>query len=229
MSFTDYAPPAEDEGEMHHEGVQLKDFYAYMPQHRYIFAPTRELWPAASVNARIPPVDDRRTASRSRPSTWLDQNQPVEQMTWCPGEPMLIRDRLIAEGGWIERPGCTIFNLYRPPTCCPAIPATPSPGSTMSRTVYPDDAEHIFRWLAHRVQRPAEKINHALLLGGAPGIGKDTLLHPVKLCGRPLELRRGDAGAAARPLQRLHQERDPAHQRGARPRRDQPLSPSTST
>ena len=38
---------------------------------------------------------------------------------------------------------------------------------------------HIFSWLAHRVQRPAEKINHALLLGGAPGIGKDTLLHPV--------------------------------------------------
>ena len=36
------------------------------------------------------------------------------------------------------------------------------------------------RWLAHRVQRPAEKINHALVLGGAQGIGKDTLLEPVK-------------------------------------------------
>jgi hypothetical protein len=30
------------------------------------------------------------------------------------------------------------------------------------------------------VQRPWEKINHALLLGGAPGIGKDTLLEPAK-------------------------------------------------
>ena len=30
------------------------------------------------------------------------------------------------------------------------------------------------------MQRPAEKINHALLLGGAPGIGKDTILHPVR-------------------------------------------------
>ena len=36
-------------------------------------------------------------------SAWLDRNQPVEQMTWAPGEPMLIRDRLISEGGWIER------------------------------------------------------------------------------------------------------------------------------
>src|SRR5262249_30993539 len=34
-------------------------------------------------------------------------------------------------------------------------------------------------WLAHRVQRPGEKINHALVLGGAPKIGKDTLLEPV--------------------------------------------------
>jgi hypothetical protein len=30
------------------------------------------------------------------------------------------------------------------------------------------------------VQRPDEKINHALVLGGAQGIGKDTLLEPVK-------------------------------------------------
>jgi hypothetical protein len=30
------------------------------------------------------------------------------------------------------------------------------------------------------VQRPGEKINHALVLGGAQGIGKDTLLEPAK-------------------------------------------------
>jgi hypothetical protein len=30
------------------------------------------------------------------------------------------------------------------------------------------------------VQRPQEKINHALVLGGSQGIGKDTLLEPVK-------------------------------------------------
>ena len=32
---------------------------------------------------------------------------------------------------------------------------------------------------AHRVQRPWEKINHALVLGGLQGIGKDTILEPV--------------------------------------------------
>ena len=35
------------------EGVLLDDFNAYMPMHSYIFAPSREMWPAASVNARI--------------------------------------------------------------------------------------------------------------------------------------------------------------------------------
>ena len=39
---------------------------------------------------------------------------------------------------------------------------------------------HIIMWCAHGRQRPADKINHALLLGGAQGIGKDTLLEPVK-------------------------------------------------
>jgi hypothetical protein len=29
-----------------------------MPTHSYIFTPSREMWPAASVNARIPPVSD---------------------------------------------------------------------------------------------------------------------------------------------------------------------------
>ena len=35
------------------EGVSLDDFNAYMPTHSYIFTPSREMWPAASVNARI--------------------------------------------------------------------------------------------------------------------------------------------------------------------------------
>ena len=35
------------------EGVMLDDFVAYMPSHAYIFTPCREIWPAASVNARL--------------------------------------------------------------------------------------------------------------------------------------------------------------------------------
>jgi len=45
--------------------------------------------------------------------------------------------------------------------------------------VFTHDAQHLIRWLAHRVQRPGEKINHALVLGGAQGIGKDSIIEPV--------------------------------------------------
>jgi hypothetical protein len=36
--------------------LSVENFYAYMPMHNYIYAPTRETWPASSVNARIPPI-----------------------------------------------------------------------------------------------------------------------------------------------------------------------------
>jgi Family of unknown function (DUF5906) len=153
--------------------ISIADFAAYMPGHNYIFKPTRELWPALSVTARIGWV------GKMRASAWLDVNRPIEQMTWAPGEPMEIKDKLIAEGGWIRRPGCTVFNLYRPPALVPKR-GDVSPWVEHGTKVYGEDFEHVVRWLAHRVQRPHEKINHALVLGGGQGIGKDTLLEPVK-------------------------------------------------
>ena len=38
------------------EAVTLDDFFAYMPMHNYIYTPSREPWPGASVNARIAPI-----------------------------------------------------------------------------------------------------------------------------------------------------------------------------
>lgn len=173
------------------EGVSLNDFRAYMPMHNYIFMPTGELWPATSVNSRIRPLVDRgadgspRLDDKGKPkmltaANWLDRERPVEQMTWAPGEPKVIEGRLTSEGGWITRPGCACFNLYRPPIVLTGNPAGAARWLDHVERVYPAEAAHIVKWLAHRVQRPHEKINHALVLGGAQGIGKDTLLEPVK-------------------------------------------------
>jgi Family of unknown function (DUF5906) len=173
------------------EGVSLEDFRAHMPTHCYIFTPTRDLWPASSVNASIPPqplldangnplLDDKGKSKMIPASTWLDQNRPVHQMTWIPGEPMIVPDRLVADGGWIEGPGYKTFNLYRPPTLVPGNARDAGPWLDHCHRVFGEDAEHVIKWLAHRVQRPHEKINHALVLGGAQGVGKDTLLEPVK-------------------------------------------------
>jgi hypothetical protein len=94
--------------------------------------------------------------------------------------PLLIRDRLVSEGGWIERRGVTCFNLYLPPEVKRGDARKAGPWIEHVRKVYGNDADHIVNWLAHRVQHPGEKINHALVLGGSQGIGKDTLLEPVK-------------------------------------------------
>ena len=166
------------------DAVTVDDFYAYMPSHSYIFVPSRELWPSASVNARLPAVHVSPDKTISA-SAWLDQRRPVDQAVWAPGLPTLIQGRLISGGGWIERPGSDTFNLYIPPAEIEGDPAKATPWLEHIHRVYPQDAEHIVRCLAHRVQRPGEKINHALFLGGVPGIGKDTMLEPLKAAVGP--------------------------------------------
>jgi hypothetical protein len=186
-SVVRYAPAAEraveDQRTLHRE-----DFFAYMPMHSYLFRPTREHWPAASVNARVPAIEvpdaDGKT-TRVAAATWLAKHRPVEQMTWAPGEPEVIADRVLDKGGWVERPGVSCYNLYRPPTVEHGDPAEAEPWIRHVRSVYPDEADHLIKWLAHRVQRPGEKVNHGVVLGGAQGIGKDTILLPVKYAVGP--------------------------------------------
>lgn len=172
------------------EGVNLTDFYAYMPAGKFMFAPSRELWPASSVNSRVAPqkaLDKRGNPIKrdgefvyTAASQWLAKERAVEQMTWAPGEPMIVQDRLVSEGGWIRRIGCSCFNLYRPPIVAAGDAAKAKRWIDHVSKVYPADADHIIAWLAHRVQRPQEKINHALVLGGNQGVGKDTMLEPAK-------------------------------------------------
>ena len=160
--------------------VRREDFVAYLPAHNYIYMPTREPWPGSSVNAVLPAVQISKDKSIAA-STWIDRNQAVEQMTWVPGEDELIHNRLISGGGWIERDGATCLNLYIPPILTAGNAAEAGLWLDHVHKVFgEDDGHHIVMWLAQRVQRPQVKVNHALVLGGPQGIGKDTLLEPVK-------------------------------------------------
>jgi hypothetical protein len=175
-------------------GVTLRDFVAYMPMHNYIYIPTREAWPATSVNARIPPIkahsrskkgeneeeDDEETAAIPA-NVWLDRNQPVEQAIWAPGQEPIVENRLMADGGWFEKQGARAFNLYRPPTLTHGDPSSAGPWLELVRGLFREQiADHVLNYLAFKVQNPGVKINHALVIGGEPGIGKDTFLEPVK-------------------------------------------------
>ena len=183
---------ATGESEDGEEAVTLDAFEAYMPMHNYIFKPARtQPWPAISVDARLPvqeldPDGNLLVLPNGKPkplkaSQWLDKYRPVEQMTWAPGHPYIIKDKLINEGGWSAHQGVRCVNLYVDPPTLPGDPSKAGPWIELVRRVFPADADHIIPWLAQRVQRPEEKINHAVVLGGAEeGIGKDTILEPVK-------------------------------------------------
>jgi hypothetical protein len=173
-------------------GVTLKDFYTFLPKgDRYIFIPTGDLWPGSSVDVRLPPVplfevDGSPILNKDNkqivlaPSEWLAQNRRVDQMTWAPGEPMLIEGKLMTESGWVERDGVSCFNLYRPPKLDGGDAGKAGAWLDHIDEIYPNDVGHIVAWCAHRVQRPGDKINHALLLIGEQGVGKDSLLEPVR-------------------------------------------------
>ena len=123
---------------------------------------------------------------------------------------MLIKDRMVVDGGWIERPEITCFNMYRPPRLELGDAAAASPWLEHLHTIYdPEAAAHILRWLAHRVQRPHEKINHGLVLGGGQGIGKDTLLEAVKQAVGPWNFHEISPGHLLGQFNSYRQVRDP--------------------
>jgi hypothetical protein len=170
--------------------LAFEDFCAYAPTRTCIYLPCKTPWPNGSIDTRLPPrplldasgkpVRDRKGKVKMiSASTWLEQNRSVETLTWAPGEPELIRDRLAVDSGWVSKSGVTTLNTYRPPIIELGDAAQAERWVKHWHVLYPNDADHIIAWLASRVQRPNIKINHALVLGGAPKIGKDTLLEPV--------------------------------------------------
>jgi hypothetical protein len=171
--------------------LTLDDLCAFAPSRSCIYLPCKAPWPNASVDERLPPMplldasgnpvlNAKGKVVMLAASEWLAKNRSVEAMTWAPGEPEFIRGKLAVDGGWVEKGSATSLNLYRPPPDLElGDPTRATRWVEHWRAIYPDNADHIIAWLACRVQHPKEKINHALVLGGAPKIGKDTLLEAV--------------------------------------------------
>lgn len=150
--------------------ITREDFFAIMPLNVYVYIPTLEFWSAVVIDKRI----------GKKTSTWICKNKPVEQVTWSPGHPRIITGLVASEGYFIPHEGNRIFNTYRPPSRNGGDASQAQKWLDHVMLVYPDDWRHIVHWLAHRVQHPEVKINHALVLGGAMGNGKDTLIEPVR-------------------------------------------------
>ncbi len=158
-------------------GIALSDLWAYLPQSRYIHRPSRELWGPQGVTTVLPTSC---VPGGLKATTWLNRNRHVEQMTWAPGKPEIIEGAYIQEGGWTPHDGARVYNLYRPARAAENGDANKAgPWLKLLSKLFPDEVEDLLKWMAHRVQHPEEKVNHAVVLGGPQGIGKDTLLHPL--------------------------------------------------
>jgi hypothetical protein len=168
--------------------LSIEDFVAFPPNNTFIYLPCREQWSAAAIDKVLPLQQDISANGQPRrhlgkpvmikASTWLMRYRRVEQISWEPGSPMIIRDRLINGGvEWIEKPGANVLNTYKPPTVALGDPSKAQRWVDHWHKIYPNEADYIIKWLAYRVQHPGVKINHALLLGSEEqGVGKDTLL-----------------------------------------------------
>lgn len=169
-------PQPQTDGKTLPPDISINDFYAYLPQHWYLYVPTQTLWPPATIGARLGKVGTVKAAR------WLDKERAVSQMIWAPGEPQIVKDKHLIEGGWIEKPGAIVFNQYRSGIITGGDPAQAEPWISLVKFLWPtpSEHEHIIRVLAHKIQHPAIKINHALVLGGGMRIGKDTVLVPIK-------------------------------------------------
>lgn len=152
-----------------------EDFISVMSDGNYLYRPTREHWPKKSVEI----------ACGAGVVDMIDKETPAHQFIWAPGVDEYVKDRLLISGGWVDKTGVGAFNLYQPPLPCNGNAHDVQPWLDHLARIYPDDAYHLVRWLAHRAQRPGEKINHAIVLGGGSGIGKDTVLEPVKIAIGP--------------------------------------------
>lgn len=157
------------------------DFYAIRPANKYLYIPSGALWPAESVNKVLPPRmvgrNDRDQPVFQNAAEWLMKERGVDSMVFDPALPQIVEGKVAREQGVIEHDGAILFNRYQPSLLEPGEAAEGERWADHVRKLFPNaaEAEHIIRVCAHRVQRPGEKVRHALLIGGPPGVGKDTI------------------------------------------------------
>ena len=103
----------------------------------------------------------------------------VNHMTWAPGEPQIITGKFYDQSGWIVDPSAKTYNTFHPiPDTSGGDVSLATPWVEHVKYVYPNkiDHNHILDVLAYVVQNVGGKVNHALVLAGEEGIGKDTIL-----------------------------------------------------
>lgn len=161
------------------------DCYAYISKEdSYFDIQTRDEVSRSSFNALFRHVNCTSLHGgkmQINASNWFDENRvaagspKLQSLTYAPGESALCtREGLIYGNRWKD------------------ARVTPKQGNVSLwldhiNELLPNLQEqtHLLNVMAYKMQHPNKKINHAVLLGGNPGTGKDTLLAPFikAVCG----------------------------------------------
>lgn len=169
---------------------RLEDFRYDEQQGKFWDVTTGNLMTAAAVNGAIPKdlwptvADDKGKLKHVPPAVAINRVESgltVEDSTWWPGQPQFIQNRVTTGHGLMDLKGAVLFNSYRPPPEPDGDPERADRWLDHVARLVPDATErkHLLSYFAHMVQKPGEKANHGVLIGGPQGIGKDTLLQPT--------------------------------------------------
>jgi hypothetical protein len=174
----------EDQAEILPAKLALTDFWADHEGHRYIYAGTNRGFSATVVDNYFGKVKAGEDAEGEpimvRASVWLDNNRSVQQVLWAPGEPMIIQEKHLLSGGWVEAKDKRAFNMYQPRRTVSWQGRSAQRWVDHVHRLYPNEADRIIQTFAYKVQNPGAKVNHALVFLGDQGIGKDTLIEPMR-------------------------------------------------
>ncbi len=184
---------AESEGEFTRRMRTMEDFRYDEIQEAYWDITTGNLLNQKSVDGAIPKREwptrpDGRSGEPkpyppSRAINDVDTGLTVEGSTWWPGEDRFIKNIVMTERGAIRVDGAVCYNAYVPPNPLPTKKGVkPTKWINHVKKLYSNPVEHnhFFDFCAHMLQRSNEKVNHGIVMAGAQGIGKDTMLLPVR-------------------------------------------------
>lgn len=172
---------------------RYEDFIYDESQDAYWDIRAKRLLSAVSVNGAVPEEqwitkEDGRGNGKLisvKPSITINSahsGQRVEGATWWPGKDTFIHGLSPTPGGMKPLAGCRIFNTYDPPMR-PPKPKNVDASMWIEhlRKLWTEqEVQHFIKFAAHAVQRPDEKVNHAIVLAGTQGLGKDLALWPVR-------------------------------------------------
>jgi hypothetical protein len=147
-------------------------FYWIMAENKFLYLPTRSLFERAAVIRQLGQVA----------ATAIEKKKVCSNLYWAPGKPTFMENVAVIDGALFDYPGNNLLNLYRKPKPTEGDPAGAYFWRELGEFLLGDDFKRLEQCLAFKLQHPDKKINHAILLGSnKQGIGKDSLLAPVKI------------------------------------------------